>query len=77
MPGNTGVMSGVLGIPVAQIVLRGPQVGALVGKVIAAGMAQHVRVNVPEPGLLATRRDQVVDGVPGERRAAFAEEQPR
>ena len=31
MPGNPGVMGGVLGIAVAQIVLHGPQVRALVG----------------------------------------------
>ena len=31
MPGNSGVMSGVLGITVPEVVLHGVQVGALVG----------------------------------------------
>jgi hypothetical protein len=39
-------LGGVLGIAVAQIVLHGPQVRALVGKVIAAGVPEHVR---PDP----------------------------
>jgi hypothetical protein len=72
MPGNTGVMSGVLGIPVAQIVLRGPQVGALVGKVIAAGMAQHVRPDAAERCALASSPRDIIDGLAGERSAAPA-----
>ena len=33
MPGNTGVMGGVLGIAVTEVVLHGAQIGALVGQV--------------------------------------------
>jgi hypothetical protein len=36
-------MSGVLGISVTEVVLQGAQVGALVGKVLATRVAQHVR----------------------------------
>ena len=52
------------------------QIGALVGQGIAARVAQHVRVHVPEPGLLASCRDQVVDRMPGERCTALRDEQP-
>jgi hypothetical protein len=48
MPGNRGVMSGVLGISVTQVVLHGAQVGALIGQVVAARMAQHVRPDATE-----------------------------
>jgi hypothetical protein len=39
MPGNTGVMGGMLGISVAEVILHRPQVGALIGQVVAAGVA--------------------------------------
>jgi hypothetical protein len=31
MPGNPGVMGGVLGIAVAKVILHGPRIGALIG----------------------------------------------
>jgi hypothetical protein len=42
MPGNPGVMGGVLGIAVAKIILHRPEINALVGQVVAAGVAEHV-----------------------------------
>lgn len=42
-----GVADGVLNVAVAEVVLNQPRVGSLVGKRIAAGMAQHVRVGEP------------------------------
>ena len=47
MPGNPGVMGGVLGISVAEVFLHRPQISALIGQVVAAGVAEHVR---PDPG---------------------------
>jgi hypothetical protein len=46
----------VLGIAVAQIVLHRAQIGALTGKVIATGVAEHVRPDATELRLLASRR---------------------
>ena len=48
MPGNTGVVCRVLGISVTEVVLHRAQVGALVGQVVAAGVAEHVRPDPPE-----------------------------
>ena len=47
MSGNTRVMGRVLGIAVAQVVLHRPQIGALIGKVIAAGMPEHMGQTFP------------------------------
>jgi hypothetical protein len=47
--GEAGVLGGVLGISVAEVVLHGAQVSALVGEVVAAG--------VPAP--MGPRRDRV------------------
>ena len=41
-----GVLDGVLNIPVSQVILNQPLIGALVGEGEAAGMAEHVRVRV-------------------------------
>ena len=51
MPDNTGVVRGVLGISVTAL-----QIDALVGKVIAAGMAEHVGPDSAELRLLAGTR---------------------
>jgi len=66
MPGNTSVMSGVLGISVTEVVLHGAQVGALVGQVVAAGVAQHVRPDAPELCGLAGNAHDIIDGLAGE-----------
>ena len=76
MPGNTGVMGGMLGIAVAEVVLHGSEVGALVGKVIAAGMAEHVGPDPAELRLLAGHAHDVVDGLASELCAALGHEQP-
>ena len=54
MSGNAGVIGRVLGISVAEVVLHGAQIGALVGQVVAAGVAQHVRPDAPELCSLAS-----------------------
>ena len=56
MPDNTGVVRGVLGISVTEVVLHALQIDALVGKVIAAGMAEHVGPDSAELRLLAGTR---------------------
>jgi hypothetical protein len=50
MPGNAGVMRRMLGIAVVEVVLHRTQIGALVGEIIAAAVAEHLR-----PGARASR----------------------
>ena len=75
--GNAGIAHCHRRIPMAEVVLHGAQIGALVGQGIAAAVAQHVRVHVAEPCLPASRRDQVVDRMPAERRPPLRDKQPR
>ncbi len=69
-------MDGVLGVAVAQIVLDKAQVMALVGKVVAAGVAKYVRVVAREAGALGGEAYEVADGLPCGRLAALGHEQP-
>ena len=48
VPGNTGAMGGVLGISVAGVIQHRPQISALIGQVVAAGVAEHVRPDATE-----------------------------
>jgi hypothetical protein len=66
MPGNTGQMSGLLGISVTEVVLRGCEVGALVGEVVAAAVARGP--GATEPRLFAGNWDDLVGGLAGHRR---------
>ena len=77
MPGNTGVMRRVLGIAMAEIVLHRAQIHALVGQVIAAGVAQHVGPDTAELRLLAGQAQHVVDGLAGQLGLTFGQEYPR
>src|SRR5215217_5636412 len=74
---HAGVMDGVLGVAMAQVVLNEAQIVALVGKVEAARVAQHVRMDGPEPRPLSGRADQVVHRLARERLTALRDEQPR
>jgi hypothetical protein len=65
MSGNTRVMGRVLGIAVAQVVLHRPQIGALIGKVIAAGMPEHMGPDASKLGLLTGHTHDVIDGLGG------------
>jgi hypothetical protein len=58
-------------------ILGRAKVHALVGQIIAAGMAQHVRVRVPEPSPLPGGLDDVIDRLPRHLVAALRHEQPR
>ena len=60
MPANTGVVGGVLGITMPEVVVHGAQIGALVGKAIATRVAQHVRPEVTEHRLFAGNTGDVV-----------------
>jgi hypothetical protein len=76
MPGNTGVTSGVLGISVTEVVPHGAQVGALIGQVVAAGAAEHVRPDAPELCGLASDPHDIIDGLVGELCLPLGHEQP-
>jgi hypothetical protein len=67
MPGNAGVMRRVLGISVAEVILHRSQISALIGQVVAAGMAQHVRPDAPELCGLASDPHDIMDGLAGHR----------
>ena len=66
--GDTGVAHGHCGIAVAQVILHGPKIGSLIGKGITTRMPKHVGMNVANSCLVACSSDQIVDGVPAQRR---------
>src|SRR6478672_4954912 len=74
--GSTGVVDGVSGIAVAEVVLDEAQVVPLVGEREAAGMAQRVRVHTQQTGTLGRRGDQVIDRLPSHGLTALGDEQP-
>ncbi len=55
MPGNAGVMGGVLGIAVAEVILHRAQLAPLIRKLIAAAVTQHVRPHLGDGDLGKTR----------------------
>lgn len=76
-PCRAGIMDGVLGIAMAEVVLDGPQLRFLVGEAETAGVAQGVWVDTLQPGTLGRRSDEVVDRLAGEWLSALGQEQPR
>jgi IstB-like ATP binding protein len=66
----------VLGIAVAQLVLHSPQIDALVGEVVTAGVPQHVRPDAAELRGLPSDPHDIVDGLAGELGLALGHEQP-
>jgi hypothetical protein len=46
MAGNPGITHSMLWVAVTQIILYEAQVIALIGQIKAAGMAQHVGINI-------------------------------
>src|SRR5262249_4914556 len=70
------VHDGVLNIPMSQVVLYQPRVGALVGQGEAARMAQHVRVRVNGQACeLAIMADHHPGGLATEWAASFADKE--
>src|SRR3954464_6531925 len=74
--GYAGVMDGVLGVAMAQVVLDEAQIVALVGQIEAARVAQHMRMDGAEPRPLGGRADQVVHRLARERLVPLGDEQP-
>ena len=75
MPGNPGVMGGVLGIAVTEVVLHGAQVGALVDQ-MAAGVPEHVGPDATELCGLASDPHDMIDSLVGELCLPLGHEQP-
>jgi hypothetical protein len=66
------VTGGVLNGAMAEPVLDCPRVVALVSKRVAAGVPQHMDVNLEwKTGALADALDQAIDGIGGKRGAAL------
>ena len=59
----------------AEVVLDEAEVMALVGEVVAAGVAERVRVEASQAGALGCDVHQVADGLPGEWLTALRQEQ--
>ena len=68
MSRDAGVVGGVLGAAVPEVVLHGFEVGALVGQIVAAGLQQHVRPGPTELRLVAGKPHDVVAGLASELR---------
>ena len=77
VPCNPRVMCGVLGITMAEVVLHGAEIGAPVGEIVAARVTEHVRPDPAELCGLAGYPNNVVDGLTGQLRLSFRDEQPR
>src|SRR4051794_10877386 len=71
-----GVVDGVPGVAMAEVVLDEAEVVALVSQREAARLAQRVRMHPRQASTFGRRGDQVVDRLRGERLAAFGDEQP-
>src|SRR5262245_42541736 len=74
--GDPRVVRRVLRISVSKVVLHRSQIGALVGKVVAAVVPKHVGPDSTELGLLASKPDDVVDGLAGQLGLTLGQEQP-
>jgi len=68
---DAGIVDGVLGVAVAEVVLDEAQVVALVGEVVAAGVAKCVQVDASQAGALGCEAQEVAHGLPGERLATL------
>src|SRR3954470_659988 len=73
---GSGVVDGVPGIAMAEVVLDESQVVSLVGQREAARVAQRVRMDAGQAGALGCRADQVVHRLARERLATLGREQP-
>jgi hypothetical protein len=62
MRGNAGVMGGVLGMSMTEVILHRPQISALIGQVVAAGVPEHVGPDAPELCGLASEPHDIIDG---------------
>ncbi|MFZ0851751.1 MAG: hypothetical protein WAO08_21405, partial [Hyphomicrobiaceae bacterium] len=76
MAGNAGVVGRVLGVAVAEVILYRPQISALIGQVVAAGVAEHVRPDAFELCSLASDPHYMIDGLAGELCLLLGHKQP-
>jgi hypothetical protein len=76
MTSRPRIASGVSRIPVAEIILDGAEVRALVCKCEAAGVAQHVWVNSLQARTFADRCNHVAHGAAHHLTIALGNEQP-
>lgn len=60
----------------AKIILDQAQVAPGMGQGMPAGIAQHVRMDSPEPGPCRNDRHEIVDGLPRQCLTALGQEQP-
>ena len=74
--GDPGVMDGVLGIAMAEVVLDQPQIVSSVGQGEPARVTEHMGVDPGPPGSDGRGGDQVVHRLPCQRLAALRQEQP-
>ena len=76
MPSDARIVRRVLWIAVPEVILHGAQIRALVGQVVAATVAQHVRPDPAKLRRLARHPDDVVHGLAGELRLTLGDEEP-
>ena len=74
--GHARIVHGVPGVAMPEIVLHGAQVGAPVGKIVAARVPQHVRMDPLQADTLAGDPHQVLHGRSRQRLATLGQEQP-
>ena len=74
--GDACVMDGMSWVAVAEVILDQPEIVAPNRESETTGVPQHVRVNWRQSGARRRGPDQVIDGLAGERLAAFRDEEP-
>lgn len=74
---RAGIVGGMSGIAMTEIVLDKPQIVPLVGKREAAGMAEHMGIDCAQICSCPRRPDDIVYRLSRERLPAFGNEQPR
>lgn len=74
---RAGVPRGMRRVPVSEVVLNQAGIVALVGQVVPATVSQHLGCDLErQTGADAGTLQKVVHGLPGQRSAAFGQEQP-
>jgi len=76
MARDARVVRRVLWIPMPEVILHGAQIGAPVGQVVTATVAQHVRPDPSKLRPLTGKPNDVVHGLAGELRLLLGDEQP-
>jgi len=69
-------MGSVSGITVSEVILDQPEIVSPIREREAARVPEHVRMDRRQPGTRLRDRDQIIDGLTGQRLAAFRDEEP-